>query len=168
MMFQQLLHEQTIKTSLEAGSPEGAFAELTALLPAWVATGRQKSHILELLLQRELFDSTYAGNGLSTPHCFFGNLPYPSCALGISRKGISYSPAGSGQKLVHFVFLTVFPENSVNYPEILAGVQKFFSDPFLSERLKICDSPEEIFEILIRESQFLAVPARTARLRAAR
>lgn len=157
MMFQQLLHEQTIKTSLEAGSREAAFAELTALLPAWTISGRQKSEILELLLQRELFDSTFTGNDLAMPHCFFGGLPYPVCALGISRKGVPYQQ-GTESKLAHFVFLTIFPEDRSGYPAVFHYVQKFFSDPFLRERLKIADSSEEVFEILIRESQFLLSP----------
>lgn len=156
-MFQQLLHEQTIKTSLEAASREAAFAELTAVLPGWTISGRQKSDILELLLQRELLDSTFTENGLAMPHCFFGELPYPVCALGISRKGIPYQQ-GTEAKLAHFVFLTVFPENRTDYPAVLYYVQKFFSDRFLRERIKIADSSEEVFEILIRESQFLLSP----------
>lgn len=154
MMFQQLLREQTIKTSLEAAGREAAFAELTAILPSWAVSGKQKSEILELLLQRELFDSTFAENGLAMPHCFFGNLPYPVCALGISRKGIPYQQGGEVHP-AHFVFLTVFPENRTDYPAVLHYARKFFSDPFLRERLKIADSSEEIFEILVRESQFL-------------
>ena len=153
-MFQQLLHEQTIKISLEAGNYESAFVELTALLPPWVVSGYQKSQILELLLQREVFDSTLAENGLAMPHCFFGNLPYPVSALGISKKGFQYSKSADS-KLAHFIFLTVFPENRAGYPAVLNDVQKFFNDNFICERLKIADSAEEIFEILIRESQFL-------------
>lgn len=153
-MFQQLLHEQTIKNSLEAGTLEGSFSELTALFPPLTFSSRQKSAVLELLLQRELFDSTFAGNGLAMPHCFYGNLSSPVSALGISKEGISY-PSSSDCKLAHFVFLTVFPENRENYPAVLHYVQKFFSDNFLCERLKIADSSEEIFEILIRESRFI-------------
>lgn len=153
-MFQHLLHEKAIRIPLEASSREGAFAELIALLPSWELSSRQKSRLLEILLQREFFESTAVSRQLALPHCLLPGISDPFCVLGISRKGIAFS-AEDGQP-VHFVFLSVFPEkNEFSGPRyaLLREIENFFKDPFLRERLKICETAEEVYEIFLRESQ---------------
>lgn len=153
-MFQKLLHEQTIKPLLEASSREAAFAELTAVFPAWVLSSRQKSEVLERLLQQELQDPGISTHGLATPHCYFDSLAHPVSALGISKKGI-FCPAARVLQPVHFVLLTIFPDSGWDSSSVLTYVQNFFSDRFMRERLRLADSAEEVYEILIRESQFV-------------
>lgn len=152
-MFQRLLHEDVIRLPLEAPNFEGAVAELIATLPSVFLSPRRKSELLEILLQREFFESSAAGAQLALPHCVLPGLEEPFCALGISRKGIPFSAAESP---VHFILISVFPEKGEWTPqryELLKEVKAFFKEPFLRERLKICDSPEDAYEFLSRETQ---------------
>ena len=164
-MFQHLLHEADIRIPLEASSREGALAELIATLPSFKFSAQQKSNLLEVLLQREFFESTAVGNQLALPQCVLPGIEAPFFLMGISRKGIMF-PSQDGQP-VHFVFLSVFPEKSgeaVRRYSLLHEIEIFFNDPFLRERLKICETPEEVCEIFVRESQ-TAFPPQQFRFR---
>ncbi len=152
-MFQQLLREDLIRVPLEATNCEGAMAELIAMLPSGMLSPRQKGNLLEILLQQEFFESTAAGNQLALSHCVLPGLTEPFLLAGVSRKGIEYR-SGDGQP-AHFVLLSVFPE-TVPFSQRsahLLEIQAFFRDPFLRERMKISETPEEIYEIMLRESQ---------------
>ncbi len=152
-MLQPLLREELIQVPLTASSFEGAFVELIAKLPHGLFPARQKAELLELLLQREFFESTAVGDQMALPHCVLPGLLRPCAILGVSRKGIDY--AGFEREPVHLVFLSVFPETAslAERYGVLEDIRNLLKEPFLRERLKICETPEEVFEILIRAAQ---------------
>ena len=159
-MFQHLLREETVKLHLEAPNREAALAELIAVLPSWAVPPRQKGNLLELLLQRENFGTTAIGEGVALPHCVFPSIGKSIAALGISRRGISY-PSLDG-KPVQLIFLTAFPDTPHASEErrlLLHEAENFFRDSFLRERLKICETAEEAYEVLVRESPYTAEDA---------
>lgn len=157
-MFQHLLREESIKVHLDVPNREAALAELIAILPSWGVTSKQKGSLLELLLQRERFGTTAIGDGIALPHCVFSGISYPLASLGLSRKGIPY-PSLDGEP-VNLVFLAVFPDHEeYSHSEKrrdLHDAENFFRDRFLRERLKISESPEEAYEIILRESRYLS------------
>ena len=162
-MFQHLFQEQSIRTHFDAPGREAALAELTALLPSWYLNSQQKGKMLDLLLQRENLGTTALGDGIALPHCSLSDIPFPFASLGISRKGISY-PSLDGEP-VYLLALIVFPpaqEFSLQRHRILREAEIFFRDRFLKERLKICDSPQEAYEIILRESSHLSEIAKLA------
>ncbi len=135
-MFQHLLREETVRVSLDAPSREAAFAELVALLPSSQFTPAQKRDILDLFIQREMFESSSLGDGVAISHASVAGLTAPVAVIGISRRGLQYSQGDA--KPVHFVFLAVFPD-SPEYKSrkfaALSAVEAFFSDHFLRVRL---------------------------------
>jgi nitrogen PTS system EIIA component len=159
-MFPLSLREDLVRMPLAATSCEGALVELIAMLPASRFNAQQKSHLLEILLQREYFETTAVGGQVALPHCVLPGAQEPVSALGISRKGIAYSSDDS--QPVHFVLLTIFPERvtPAERYDFLLSAQNFFQDPFLRERLKIAETSEEAFEILSREAQTIFIPHR--------
>ena len=152
-MLPPLLREETIRIGFEAPNREAALAEMVALLPPCGLNARQKGDLLELLLERERFGTTGLGDGPALPHGIFPDLASPIAALGISRKGIAF-PSLDGAP-VFLLFLLVLPE-SQEAPEqknlILHDAYVLFRDQFLRERLKIAETPEEVYEIILRES----------------
>ncbi len=160
-MFQQLLREETIRVSFEAPNREAALAEIVALLPADNGLNpKQKGALLELLLERERFGTTAIGDGLAMPHCILPGVSSPFAFLAVSRKGILFPSLDGG--LVYLVFLLVLPETGHQGREqrnrILHDASTFFRDSFWRERLKICATPEEAYEIIMREgSQYLSL-----------
>jgi mannitol/fructose-specific phosphotransferase system IIA component (Ntr-type) len=158
VILQRLLHEESVRIHLEAPNREAALAELIAGIPSKDVRSREKAQILELVLQRERFGTTAIGEGVALPHCIFAGIEEPLMLLGISRNGIGY-PSLDGQP-VHFIFMMVFPERYLGSPErhqILREAESVFKDRFLKERLKICDTREEAYEIFNREAEHLAV-----------
>jgi mannitol/fructose-specific phosphotransferase system IIA component (Ntr-type) len=87
-------------------------------------------------------------------------LAEPVVCMGISRKGISF-PSLDGQP-VHVVFLMIFPDsyrdNGIR-PVLMKEMGIILRDRFLRERLKLSETPEEAFEIFIREAEHLIGPA---------
>lgn len=155
-MLPSLLRENAILLPLEAPNREAALAELIAVLPAALLPCRQKGAILEAILQRELFGTTAIGDMIALPHCFSDAVSEVTVCLGISRKGISF-PSLDGQS-VHLVLLTIFPESFRGQSakvQFLKEAETIFRDRFLRERLKIAESVEEAYEILIREAEHL-------------
>ena len=155
-MFQRLLREETIHVRLEAPNHEAALTEMIALLPSFVLSARQKSEALELLLQRERFGTTAIGEGIALPRCTLSGLSSPLVALGVSRKGIRY-PSLDGEP-VHLILMALFPEDSAadfERQRVLQSAEWILKDRFLKERLKICETPEEAYEIILREANIL-------------
>lgn len=152
-MLPYSLHEESILIHLDAPNPEAALAEVIAKLPSFAIPCRKKADILELVLQREMFGTTAIGDSIALPHCFFLDIENPVSVLAISRKGIHF-PSLDGQP-VHLIFLTVFPESyrgSLEKQNLLKDAEMIFRDQFLRERLKISETPEEAYEIFVREA----------------
>ena len=155
-MFQRLLREETIFVRLDAPNREAALAEMVALLPSWSLTPRQKSEVLDLLLQRERFGTTAVGEGVALPRCTMAALETPIIALGIHPRGVQY-PSLDGEP-VHLVLVSIFPESTVSdydRQRVLHSAELILKDRFLKERLKLCQTPEEALEVIMRESNIL-------------
>jgi mannitol/fructose-specific phosphotransferase system IIA component (Ntr-type) len=155
-MFQRLLREETIFVKLDAPNREAALAEMVALLPSWSLNAHQKCEALDLLLQRERFGTTAVGEGVALPRCTMPGIESPIVALGIYPRGVQY-PSLDGEP-VQLVFLSVFPEDLSDYnrQRIIHSAEWILKDRFLRERLKICQTPEEAFEFILRESNILS------------
>lgn len=155
-MFQRLLREETVFVRLEAANREAALAEMAARLPSWALNAKQKSEVLDLLLQRERFGTTAVGEAVALPRCTLSGLESPVAALAISRKGIQY-PSLDGEP-VHLIFMVLFPDDGVNdynRQKVLHSAEWILKDRFLRERLKICETSEEAYEIVLREANIL-------------
>ena len=156
-MWHHLLREDSVFLHLEAPGAEAALAEMVALLRAPEIHFKQKSGLLEFLLQRESLGTTAVGDGIALPHCIFPEVNAPFGCLGISRKGVPF-PSLDGAP-VFLILMTVFPEHGSGHAErfkILREAELFLKDPFARERLKISESPEEAYEMIVRESAYLA------------
>ena len=152
-MWHQLLPEDSIFTHLEAPNAEAALAEMIARFHEPYFNARQKSSLLEFLLQRERFGTTALGDGIALPHCMFPQIQSSFACLGISRKGIPF-PSLDGE-LVYLLFMTVFPEEGTAHAGrfmVLREAEMFLKDSFVRHRLKISESPEEAYEIILREA----------------
>ncbi len=151
-MFQDLLPEKAIGVGLRALDRDEALRELIELLPEDLGS-QQKEKIFHLLLHREQFGTTAIGEGIALPHCIFPGVSFPLASLGISGQGIHFSSLDGGP--VYVIFLLVLPKSQDWDHEkkmILRLVENLLRDRFLLERLKISETPEEAYEILVRES----------------
>ena len=162
-MWHQLLREDSIFLHLEAPNAEAALTEMIAMFRLPGFNAKQKSSLLEFLLQRERFGTTALGDGIALPHCIFPEVKSSFACLGISRKGIPF-PSLDGEP-VYLVYMSVFPEQGASHAERFIALREaeiFLKDPFVRQRLKISESPEEAYEIILREAAHCASPFRLA------
>lgn len=162
-MWHQLLREDSIFLHLEAPNAEAALAEMIAMIRVPGFNARSKSRLLEFLLQRERFGTTAIGDGIALPHCVFPDRESSFACLGISRRGISF-PSLDGDP-VYLIYMMVFPEEGSAHAErfrILREAETFLKDSFVRQRLRISESPEEAYEIILRESSHFSGPLRAA------
>lgn len=151
-MLQSMLRETAISLHLETPNREACLTELVALFSGTEISPRHKADLLELLLQRERFGTTAIGEGAALPHCVFSGVSRPVASLGISRRGIAY-PSLDGDP-VFVVLLMVFPEKDFDAAartEILREAEALLRDRFVRERLKICETAEEAYEVILRQ-----------------
>jgi len=135
-MYQHLLHEETIKTGLQAETKEDGFKQLIELLPEWQFSTRKKKKLLELLLVRESYVTTAIGDRVALPHAIIEDLDVPVAVLGISKEGISFNSLDG--EPVHYIYLALFPQTDDNNPikkEVLLGAQKALSDSYIQALL---------------------------------
>ena len=93
---------------------------------------------------------------MAFPHCFVKFFQEPLICIGISRKGITF-PSLDGQP-VHLILMMIFPETyrqNGTRLTIMKEAGLIFRDRFLRERLKISETPEEAYEIFVREATHL-------------
>lgn len=153
-MFQHVLREESIRINFSAPNCEAALAELIALLPSWGIAPRQKSKLLDRLLERERFGTTAVGEGVALPNTIFSGVNVPLASFAISRQGIIY-PSLDGEP-VNLLFLLILPakeDSQQQKVQMLHEAESIFRDRFVRERLKIADSPEDVYEILVREGR---------------
>ncbi len=162
-MWHPLLREDSIFLHLEAPNAEASLTEMIARFRAPGFSARQKSNLLEILLQREHFGTTALGDGIALPHCVFPEIKSSFSCLGISRKGIPF-PSLDGEP-VYFLYMMLFPESGSAHAErfrVLREAEMFLKDAFVRERLKISETPEEAHEMIARESAHFTGPYRMA------
>ena len=155
-MFQHLLREETIQLGITAGNGEEAIAQLIHGLPAWDLDATKKTEVVRLLIEREKFGTTAIGDGIAMPRCMTSAVTHPVAVLGISRSGVAF-PSLDGDP-VHMIFMLILPETEeadLEKQRILHSAEAFFRDRFIMERLKIAESPEDAFEVILREGSQL-------------
>ena len=165
-MFRRLLREDYVRIGLDSADVESALRDLINRLPDGSFTESRKSDLFERVLAREKFGTTAVGEGLAFPHCFLPGIERPFALLGVSREGVGF-PSLDGDP-VYLIFLLVLPEGKSwesEKREILRGAEHLLRDRFIFERIKIAESAEEIYELLLREGS--QAPVEAGRLAAA-
>ncbi len=162
-MFLQWLHEESIRTSFDAAVREAALAELVAMLPSWGVNARQKSELLNHLLETQ--QSAVEAQGDVLICCAVRkDVAFPLASLAISRNGVTF--AGTPDNHTYScLLLAVLPETedaASQMTHLQNDTELLFNDPFFRQRLKISESAAEAYEVLVRQSQHLEVAADTA------
>ncbi len=109
--------------------------------------------LITAALEREAIINTAVGHGLAFPHVRGVEGGGLTLALGINRKGIKFDP--SGRTLTHIVFFIVIPTAaSVFYLRLLSGLTQTFFKKESRERLIASQTPEELWNALVRTTRY--------------
>jgi len=146
-----LLSEGSVLCPLEAEDKWGGIESCLRSLPQIAARTLDFDEALEAVKERESQEQgTILEGGVAIPH---GILPDPAplvCGLGISPKGIPYSPTGEKAQILFLIL----GSRSVrkDYLGVLAQIARLFRGPELKEKILAARSAEEVLT-LIKEAE---------------
>ena len=107
------------------------------------------SKLLEEALKREAIISTAVDHGLAFPHVRGVEGGGLTLALGISRKGIKFSPGT--RSLTRIIFFMVIPTAaSAFYLKLLSGLTQTFQKDEEREKLIEAETPEQLWKMLVK------------------
>lgn len=110
------------------------------------------ARLTEEALRREAIASTAVDHGLAFPHVRGVEGGGLTLALGLSRKGIRFTPGA--KNLTRVVFLMVIPTAaSAFYLKLLAGLTQTFREDDARDGLFKADTPEELWKALSKATR---------------
>jgi mannitol/fructose-specific phosphotransferase system IIA component (Ntr-type) len=154
MLLGDILHEGVIKTDLEARDKYEAIEELVDLLvKAEHVPASLRSHIVEVVEERERSLSTGMDHGIALPHGTTDRLDDIVAALGISQHGVPFETL-DGQP-ARLVILLVLPRrNFQGHVRTLAGVAHLLNNHAFREELMSAATVGEVIDLIAtREGQ---------------
>ena len=111
----------------------------------------QESQIYEGLIARERLGSTALGEGVAIPHCRLDDIEQIRCAIIKLDHPVDFE-APDGED-VSIIFALVVPtEATEEHLQMLADLAEYLSKPVNRENLRLCESAEELLELLSKSS----------------
>lgn len=108
--------------------------------------------LVDEVLEREAIMSTAVDHGIAFPHVRGVEGGGLTLALGINHKGIKFD--STERTLTHIVFFIVIPTAaSVFYLRLLSGLTQTFSKKDAREKLLAAQTPEELWQVLIKATK---------------
>lgn len=153
MKIMEFLCEKAVDANLKSTDKRGVIEELVELLiKAGKVKDKDKSKIIEILLNRESLGSTGIGQGIGIPHGKCDCIKELTAALGVSKVGINFD-ALDGEK-VYIFFLLLAPEDSAGpHLKALARISRLLKDKYLRDSLIQAGTDKDILKILREEDQ---------------
>lgn len=141
-----LFQENTILVDLQAADKDQVIDEMVHLLDQagiLCDAGLYKKAIYA----REALSSTGIGFGIAIPHAKCSAVTEARVAVGISRKGITYSEEESAK--VHLVFMIAVRDTDDDlHLRTLASLSRRLIDPVFRNHLSACHDSCEVLRIL--------------------
>ena len=151
MNLASMLSPKVAKVSLEGITKEEVIAELAELL---VRAGlvKDRTALLDALMEREAKGSTGIGGGIAIPHARVAELNTIVLAVGISRDGVEFDAVDD--KPVHLVFLLM---GSISRPgqnvEALADIGCLVQVPGLYQKLVNAPDAQALIDAIATSQQ---------------
>ena len=151
MRIADFLTKEAISANLQATDKKGVIGELVDLLVAAKNVDeRDRSKLIQSLLERESLGSTGVGQGIGIPHGKLEGVRELVAAFGISQKGVDFESLDG--EPVYIFFLLVAPHDSAGpHLKALARISRLLKDKFFRNTLRKVTSAEGILEIIQKE-----------------
>jgi mannitol/fructose-specific phosphotransferase system IIA component (Ntr-type) len=149
LRLSEILSENLVLCGLKARTKRKALIELIRCI---VKCGKvtDEETLKKAVLGREKLQSTGIGRGIAVPHGVVKPARGLACALGVSRKGLSYTSI-DGQP-VHLIFLFVNSKTrDVHYLSLLASVCRLFENENLRKNVISAVTPEDVLRLIRQE-----------------
>lgn len=148
MKLTDYLTTKNIRIGLSGTEKEEIIEELLDIAES-VYPGLKREEALEGLRKREKVGSTGVGKGVAIPHTGMKDCSRILPIIALSEQDLDYESL-DGQP-VRLFFMILYPENQIQMQlKFLARVSRLLRNDTLRESLMVCNSPEEIMDILIK------------------
>lgn len=153
MKIMDILVSGALIPELGVATKREVLAEMASAL-AKVEPQIEADRLLEVLLERELLQSTGIGEGVAIPHGKMPGLDRLVATFARSSEGVDFESI-DGQPTHHF-FLLVVPEHSGGqYLKALARISRFFRDAAFRQQLTGAAGVEDIVAAISEEDSKL-------------
>jgi len=150
MKISELITPERIVTTAEAGGKKRALELLSELLSEGGQQAGEKvsrNQVFSSMLSRERLGSTAIGSGVAIPHGRIENLDKSIGAFIRLREPVDFDATDGGP--VDMLFALMVPsECAEEHLNALAALARMFSEADFCDRLRQCQEPEDVFELI--------------------
>lgn len=151
MKIVDLLHPETIISSLQARTKDDVLAELAEALFKFDES-LDRTEVIKVLHERERLGSTGIGDGVAIPHGKLKSLDKLLIAFARSVDGVDFDAMDG--KPAHLFFLLVAPEESVGvHLKMLARISKILKNKATREQLVQAPDAQALYKIIADEEE---------------
>lgn len=139
-----LLNVQTVLPNLKADDKTEVLDKMVTSLKDKV-TNDELEKIRDAVFEREKIMSTGVGKGLAIPHGKASGIEQTYAAFAILKEPVDYEAIDN--QPVNMIFLLVGPQASNSlHIKMLSRISRLMNNSEFRDRLRQCDSPEQIIE----------------------
>lgn len=145
------LRENWIIPELKATDKPSVLRELSEVLvrPCGAASSDE---LVQILLEREKWESTGIGEGVAIPHGRYKKLKQFVISFGRSTGGVDFDSID--HKPCQLFFMVMAPENAaVENLNLLGRIAKLLKDPSFKRKLLEAKTQREIFDVISEEDE---------------
>ena len=148
MKLSDVIVSDAIVPALASRTRDEAIAELAeALVQAGAVPQRDRSKIIEKVLEREAQATTGIGKGVALPHAKPPGIKQAIATIGLSREGIDF--AALDAKAVYVViFLLSSPDNPDEHLQAMETIFKQVQRDMFRKLLRQCETKQDIVELI--------------------
>ncbi len=151
MKLLNYLREEWIIPELKATDKPSVLKELSEVLVR-PCGATSSDELVQILLEREKWESTGIGEGVAIPHGRYKKLKQFVISFGRSTWGVDFDSID--HKPCQLFFMVMAPENSaVENLNLLGRIAKLLKAPSFKRKLLEAKTQREIFEVISEEDE---------------
>jgi len=148
MFPSNLITEARVRCGSDITSKKRLLESLGELL-AEASAALSAEVVFDRLLERERLGSTGLGHGIALPHARVKEVAAPIGAFIQLRHAVDFDAIDD--RPVDLAFALLVPEAAdERHLQLLAGLAERFNQPQLRKRLRACESPAQLIDVLTR------------------
>jgi len=153
MRIFDFLCKKAIKANLTTTTKEDTIKELVDLL---ITSGeiakKDRSRLIESLMDREALGSTAIGHNIGIPHAKSDCVRHLVAAFGLSQKGVDFDSLDG--EPVYIFFLLIAPQDSAGpHLKALARISRLTKDKYFRDSLRQAKDEKAILKIISQEDE---------------
>jgi nitrogen PTS system EIIA component len=151
MKILDFLDKDAIETDIKSVKKEDVVKELVGLLSSTQSI-KDKTALIQTLMNRESLGSTGIGQGIGIPHAKSNTVKELIAALGVSKNGVDFDSLDG--ELTYIFVLLVAPEDAAGpHLKALAKISRMLKDKFVRDSIISAKDKKAVLNIISQEDR---------------